>query len=100
MRDWLIVLVLLFFSLWVVLHGVLMIFSPKTVMRLVDWYSRADAWCSANPEWKPGFSWNSRLGGVGVLVVGGLMARAAIIWMLETSHAASHATQPQTAMTM
>jgi hypothetical protein len=68
---------------WVVLHGILMVLSPATAIRFVEWYSRARKWSTPNAEWNPGFGLQWRLGGLAVAVVGVIMMDAAISSLLN-----------------
>ena len=64
MNNMLFLLLFLLFWLFVLYHGLRMIFDPQGSIRsrdsLIRWKERA----KPNPEWKPGFLFGTRLGGL------------------------------------
>lgn len=84
MKLWAILVGALFVSLVVVVHGFLMVFSPRLHYKLLDWWTRADEWSKPKPGRGVGLEIDLRLAGAGFIILGGIILRVVVLAMLGT----------------
>ena len=72
-RGWLIWIGLVFASLITLVYGFLGMFSPRTLAKVVTWYTQADKWSTQRPGAQVSGSILQRIAGFFAIVLGGLM---------------------------
>jgi hypothetical protein len=82
-KDVLFIIAFLLISLFVLLHGLLMLFWPKKHTALVDWLAHSHRWSKPNPDWKPGRQIEKRFAGLAIVVMAFLMLWFPLSWFLH-----------------
>lgn len=81
MQQWAIRVAYLLASLFVLLNGLLMLFSPHRHARFLHWLSQAEKWSKPATQWKRGLEIGRRLGGLGLALTGLLLLRPVLFWI-------------------
>lgn len=82
-KDGVVVLGYLLFCLFALFNGLLMLISPKRQIEFWDKVVRANRWSRSNSDWKPGREVESRLAGLGIVVMALWMASLPVRWLLH-----------------
>lgn len=72
-RQWLIWIALVLASLVTLTYGFLGMFSPRTLAKVIAWYTRADKWSTRAPGAEVSGSISQRIAGFFAVLLGGLL---------------------------